>query len=254
MIIFGVLLMMNSRILLMVVCIGLTSSGCHLVQPLFNKPVSTPPVKASPGAAIPPTAAKGSGNTQTTPVTTRSAGGTPIKNLPQPPLGSGKHMAETGLRVSDDLLQVQNPPEFLQVKYAILLDVIAEKLTNLPLLELMDKWWGTRYCFGGSTENCIDCSAFTQLVSREVYRLSLPRTAQEQYNTIELIEKDELKEGDLVFFHTRGRRSAITHVGVYLTNNKFVHASTSNGVSISDLDESYWKPRYRAGGRMVIPQ
>ena len=75
-----------------------------------------------------------------------------------------------------------------------------------------------------------------------------------QYNTIELIEKDELKEGDLVFFHTRGRRSAITHVGVYLTNNKFVHASTSNGVSISDLDETFWKPRFRAGGRLVIPQ
>jgi lipoprotein Spr len=158
------------------------------------------------------------------------------------------------LRVSDDLLQVQSPPDFLQVKYGILLDVIAEKLTNLPLLELIDKWWGTRYCFGGSTENCIDCSAFTQLVSREVYRLSLPRTAQEQYNTSELIDKDELKEGDLVFFHTRGRRSAITHVGVYLSNNKFVHASTSNGVSVSDLDESYWKPRFRAGGRMVMPQ
>jgi len=248
--------MMNNRILLLVICIGLTGSGCHLVQPLFSKPVSSPPVKPAPStpAAIAPAGAKGSGNTKTSPVTTRSAGRAPSKGLPQPQVGSGKHMAETGLRASEDLKQVQNPPELLQVKYAILLDVIAEKLTNLPLLEVIDKWWGTRYCFGGSTENCIDCSAFTQLVSREVYRLSLPRTAQEQYNTIELIEKDELKEGDLVFFHTRGRRSAITHVGVYLTNNKFVHASTSNGVSISDLDESYWKPKFRAGGRMVIPQ
>jgi hypothetical protein len=254
MIIFGVLLMRNSRILLMVICIGLTGSGCHLVQPLFSKPVSTPPVKPFPSAAIPPAGAKESGNAKPTPVTTRSAGGTPQKNLSHPPPGSGKHMAETGLRASENLLQVQNPPELLQVKYAILLDVIAEKLTNFPLLEVIDTWWGTRYCFGGSTENCIDCSAFTQLVWREVYRLSLPRTSQEQYNTIELIEKDELKEGDLVFFHTLGKRSAITHVGVYLTNNKFVHASTSNGVSISDLDETFWKPRFRAGGRLVIPQ
>jgi len=184
--------MMNNRILLLVICIGLTGSGCHLVQPLFSKPGSTPAVKPAPStaAAIAPAGAKGSGNTKTSPVTTRSAGGAPSKGLPQPPLGSGKHMAETGLRASEDLLQVQNPPELLQVKYAILLDVIAEKLTNLPLLEVIDKWWGTRYCFGGSTENCIDCSAFTQLVSREVYRLSLPRTAQEQNNTIELIEKD----------------------------------------------------------------
>ncbi|MFN9802446.1 MAG: C40 family peptidase, partial [Bacteroidota bacterium] len=77
-----------------------------------------------------------------------------------------------------------------------------------------------------------------------------PRTSREQYEVSELIDREELKEGDLVFFHTRGRRNAITHVGVYLQNNTFVHASTSNGVSISDLDETYWKPRFRGGGRL----
>lgn len=246
--------MQHSRFLLVLAWITCTGTGCHLVQPLFSKPVKTPAVAAPAASVTKPIPAKSPGSVKPAPVAAKTASNTPKKNITLPALGSGTHMAETGLRPSDELNQVQEPPEFLQVKYGILLDVVAEKLTNMSLLALMDKWWGTRYCLGGSTENCIDCSAFTQLVSREVFNLSLPRTAQEQYNTIELIEKDELKEGDLVFFHTRGRKSAITHVGVYLTNNKFVHASTSNGVSISDLDESYWKPRFRAGGRMVIPQ
>jgi cell wall-associated NlpC family hydrolase len=254
MFIFGLPFMQHSRILLVFGLIAITGTGCHLVQPLFSKSGNPPPAAPSANPAPKPAPTKTNSSATVVPVTTKSAANTTKQNVPLPPIGSGKHMAENGLRTSDELNQVQDPPELLQVKYAILLDVVAEKLTNRPLLEVMDKWWGTRYCFGGSTENCIDCSAFTQLVSREVFHLSLPRTAQEQYNTIELIEKDELKEGDLVFFHTRGRKSAITHVGVYLTNNKFVHASTSNGVSISDLDESYWKPRFRAGGRMVIPQ
>ena len=113
--------MMNSRILLLVLCIGLTGSGCHLVQPLFSKPGSSPPVKPAPStpAAIAPAGAKGSGNTKTSPVTTRSAGGVTSKGLPQPRLGSGKHMAENGVRASEDLLQVQNPPELLHAKYAV---------------------------------------------------------------------------------------------------------------------------------------
>ncbi|MBX9735127.1 MAG: C40 family peptidase, partial [Chitinophagaceae bacterium] len=112
----------------------------------------------------------------------------------------------------------------LQLKYAVIMDVPVEDLTNIPLLELIDKWWGTKYCMGGSTENCIDCSAFTQVILREIYAQSLPRTSQEQYNMAKRVEYEDLQEGDLVFFSAGGK--AITHVGVYLQNNKFVHAST----------------------------
>lgn len=136
----------------------------------------------------------------------------------------------------------------LQLKYAILMDATVEKLTNIPLLETIDKWWGTKYCMGGSTENCIDCSAFTQLVLQNVYQQSLPRTSQEQYNACVKVELEDMKEGDLVFFNTTG--SDISHVGVYLLNNKFVHASTSGGVMISDLNESYWQHRFKGAGRM----
>ncbi len=149
-----------------------------------------------------------------------------------------------------------NPPSkaelekanWLQIKYAIVIDMPAEDLTNIPLLELMDKWWGTRYCIGGSTMNCIDCSAFTQVIMKEVYDTQLPRTAQEQFNMMQPIAIDELQEGDLVFFNTGGR--GISHVGIYIQNNKFLHASTSQGVTITDLSDRYWNPKFRGGGRM----
>ncbi len=137
----------------------------------------------------------------------------------------------------------------LQLKYAVLTDALVEKLTNIPLLEVIDRWWGTKYCMGGSTDNCLDCSAFTQIIMRDVYQVSLPRTSQEQYMMAEKIELEDLREGDLVFFNTGGK--TISHVGVYLLNNKFVHAATSGGVMISDLNEKYWQPKYRGAGRVI---
>ncbi|MGL6069060.1 MAG: C40 family peptidase [Sediminibacterium sp.] len=136
----------------------------------------------------------------------------------------------------------------LQLKYAVIMDVPVEDLTNIPLFELIDKWWGTKYCMGGSTENCIDCSAFTQVILREIYAQTLPRTSQEQYNIAKRVEYEDLQEGDLVFFSAGGK--SITHGGVYLQNNKFVHASTSGGVTITDLSDKYWNPKFRGGGRV----
>lgn len=136
---------------------------------------------------------------------------------------------------------------WLQLKYAVMMDATVEQLTNIPLLETIEKWWGTKYCMGGSTDNCIDCSAFTQVIMRDVYKQNLPRTAKEQYDASDKVELEDLKEGDLVFFHTSGR--SISHVGIYLLNNKFVHAATSGGVMISDLNDKYWQPRYRGAGR-----
>lgn len=140
--------------------------------------------------------------------------------------------------------------DYLQLKYAVILDATVERLNNLHLLQVIDKWWGTKYCLGGSTEQCIDCSAFTQTIAKEVYETVLPRTSREQYEVVEKIETDDLKEGDLVFFHSGGRKKRVSHVGFYIMNNKFVHASTSNGVMISDLDESYWKHKYKGAGRL----
>lgn len=137
----------------------------------------------------------------------------------------------------------------IQIKYAILLDTYIENITNLNLFNDIEEWWGTNYCLGGTTKNCIDCSAFTGTIVRDVYKINLPRTASEQHDATSRVKKDDLKEGDLVFFRTK--KGYINHVGVYLANNKFVHASTSNGVMISDLDESYWRTKFVGGGRVI---
>lgn len=141
-------------------------------------------------------------------------------------------------------------PAMLQIKYAGLVGVGPEQLTNTQLLQIIDRWWGTRYCYGGQTDDCIDCSGFTQVILDEVYNLHIPRVAQDQYDSTERVKDNKLTEGDLVFFHTTGRGRSITHVGVYITNNKFTHASTSDGVTIADLNDPYWKQRYRGAGRV----
>lgn len=84
---------------------------------------------------------------------------------------------------------------------------------------------------------------------KDVYNIALPRTAQEQYLISEKISFTDLKEGDLVFFKTQGR--AVSHVGVYLANNKFIHASTSMGVTITDLNDKYWSARWVGAGRVT---
>lgn len=111
------------------------------------------------------------------------------------------------------------------------------------------KYLDTPYKYGGNTDNGIDCSGFTKNVFQESAMLDLPRTAREQYYVGEKIDKDNLQFGDLVFFNTR-RRSNPGHVGIYLGDNQFVHASRTLGVTISSLDETYFKNRY-VGARRV---
>ena len=134
-------------------------------------------------------------------------------------------------------------------RYAILLDVEIEKLTNKKLLEYIHQWWAVPYRIGGSTMSGIDCSNFVKGLTNYAFGLDLPRTSREQAAYCREINKEELQEGDLVFFNT-GR--GISHVGMYMANNKFVHASTSMGVVISSLDEPYWNRRYVKSGRMEI--
>ncbi len=139
---------------------------------------------------------------------------------------------------------------WLQLKYSIKMDVAVEEITNISLLQKIDDWWGTPYCLGGSSKNCVDCSFFTLDVMKQIYNVDLKRTAAQQYEQSSKIEWTDLKEGDLIFFKTEGRRN-ISHVGIYLTNNKFAHASTSQGVTISDLADPYWQRRLYSLGRVA---
>lgn len=135
-------------------------------------------------------------------------------------------------------------------KYAILLDVAIEEITDMKLIGFIDSWYGTRYRYGGNDRTGIDCSAFSKEFISAILNTTVPRTSSEQYKQTERVRKPDLHEGDLVFFYTRGRRNGVSHVGVYLCNNKFVHASTSSGVVISDLDDDYYARNYAGAGRV----
>ena len=137
----------------------------------------------------------------------------------------------------------------IQFKYAQLMDVDIEDIANLTMFNFIEDWWNISYCYGGSTKNGIDCSALTGLLFCSVYGIVLPRTAKEQYKRSQKISREAIKEGDLVFFNTRG---GVSHVGVYLSNNYFVHSSVSNGVTISSLDDDYYNKKYIGAGRIQV--
>jgi lipoprotein Spr len=114
---------------------------------------------------------------------------------------------------------------------------------NTELKIFIKSWLGVPYKYGGLSKKGIDCSGFTSIVYNKVYDYKLPRIALDQYKSGRKIRFGQLSEGDLVFF--RGVIGAgIDHVGIFLEDGKFVHASTSIGVTISDLSEEYYKSRF----------
>lgn len=116
------------------------------------------------------------------------------------------------------------------------------------LLEQYVAWKGTRYHMGGNSHRGVDCSALMQRLFSDSIQLSLPRTASEQMHRGKAISRGELKPGDLVFFQTgRDRR----HVGVFIGDGEFIHASTSQGVTISSLNNEYWQAHYHAARRVT---
>jgi lipoprotein Spr len=138
----------------------------------------------------------------------------------------------------------------IKTKYAAMLRVVPETILNLSLYKFIDEWYGVRYRLGGNSKSGIDCSAFVQRAYEQVFGLNLLRTALDQFGMSNLIwRKEQCKEGDLVFFNIKGSR--ISHVGIYLMNNFFVHASSSNGIMISSLDDKYWSKYYACAGRVL---
>ncbi len=137
----------------------------------------------------------------------------------------------------------------LQEKFAAKVGLPDKKIQNLSLYTFINQWYGVPYQLGGTDMDGIDCSGFAQKLYAEVYGIDLVRTAFEQFSQCKRVSNaDKLHEGDLVFF---GSRKHITHVGIYLGNRHFVHASTSEGVMISSLDEPYWQAKYTGGGKIV---
>jgi lipoprotein Spr len=116
--------------------------------------------------------------------------------------------------------------------------------------KFINEWLGVRYRLGGSTKKGIDCSQFTKRLYRDVYNLSLQDVAYKQWIQTKRIKKDSLQVGDIVFFRSKQSPSG-WHCGIYIGNNRFVHAANkSEGVKISTLDEPRYLRSYKGAGRL----
>lgn len=112
-------------------------------------------------------------------------------------------------------------------------------------------WIGTPYQYGGTSRNGIDCSAFTKKIYQNVYHKNIARNSNDQMKiSSRRIRKRKLKEGDLVFFGSSQNKKRCSHVGIYLKDKKFIHASSSKGVTVSSLHQKYWKKYWISGGRV----
>ncbi len=126
---------------------------------------------------------------------------------------------------------------------------LADELPN-NLEQEIKKFFGLRYQFGGEGLSGIDCSALVQQVYSDAFGVNLPRSSSEQsrVRSLENAPRDDLKTGDLVFFGPN--RKTVNHVGMYLSGGHFLNATRSEGVTISRLDNSYWKSRFMFSKRM----
>lgn len=137
------------------------------------------------------------------------------------------------------------------VKAAVRLDMDIDAKDNHRLYIEVADWIGTPYRHGGTTRKGTDCSGFTSAVYKKVYRHKLKRSSEEQRTkNCRKVAKRNLKEGDLVFFHNGRKKRKATHVGIYLKDGRFVHASTSRGVIVSRLEEDYYRRCWMQGGRV----
>lgn len=133
-------------------------------------------------------------------------------------------------------------------KYAQILNVDESKIDNVKLYSFIDEWYGVPYKYGGKNKSGIDCSNFTSTLYNSVYSKPLAGSSASIFEQCKIISKSNLEEGDLVFFKIDGDK--ISHIGIYLQNNKFVHATTKKGVMVDDLDEVYYKKYFYKAGRL----
>jgi len=118
------------------------------------------------------------------------------------------------------------------------------------LREFVQGWYGTPYKWGGDSKRGVDCSGFVQAIYQQAFDWLLPRVTERQVRAGTRIEPNQLRAGDLVFFQPENRYN---HVGIYLKNNTFVHASSNEGVTKSSLEDRYWNRYFWMSRRLLKP-
>lgn len=125
--------------------------------------------------------------------------------------------------------------------------------TDAEIQEEAKKYLGVRYRRAGASRKGFDCSGFVKIVYRDVFGVDLPHQSSQQSRSadFESASLDSLQTGDLVFFSTDRKTRAINHVGIYLSEGRFIHAARSQGVVISKMDDPYWRPKIVAAKRLI---
>jgi lipoprotein Spr len=134
------------------------------------------------------------------------------------------------------------------------LEKMTDNIVQGPELRAaVEQWLGTPYRLGGTTRNAVDCSGFTMKIYAQVFNKQIPRTSEGQYETYgrSAVKAPSRQEGDLVYFNTLHNGKPVSHVGLWLDDKRFVHASSSRGVVISNIDEAYYRSRYVGANRPV---
>jgi cell wall-associated NlpC family hydrolase len=129
---------------------------------------------------------------------------------------------------------------------------VAEKIVKKPeLLASVNQWLGTPYRLGGTSKNAVDCSGFTMNIYSQAFNMNIPRTTDGQYIKYGRSAVDERarREGDLVYFNTLHNGKPVSHVGIWLDEKRFVHASSSKGVIIANINDTYYRTRYVGANR-----
>ncbi len=119
---------------------------------------------------------------------------------------------------------------------------------NLELFRGVYYWYGTPHQDNGKDESGIDCSTLASKLVQRAYSQKISGPSESIATQVKTISQTELKEGDLLFFNIYGKK--ISHVGVYLKDRKFAHASVTKGVTVNSLDEEYYKTRFVSAGRL----
>lgn len=131
------------------------------------------------------------------------------------------------------------------------LGVHVGKKDDLRLYSESASWLGVPYRYGGKSRKGTDCSGFVGQIYQQVYKVDLQRTVAGIWDKdCRKVTKGDLKPGDLVFFNTSKKKKGINHVGLFLKDHHFIHASTSKGVIVSDLREDYYRKHWVKGGRV----
>ncbi|EIJ80480.1 NLP/P60 protein [Bacillus methanolicus PB1] len=129
----------------------------------------------------------------------------------------------------------------LSIPFLFMVKTAANAEEKENIVDYAKKFIGAPYKWGGTTPKGFDCSGFIIYVFKE-YNVQLPRKSADQFNQGESVDRNSLVPGDLVFFNTNNK--GVSHVGMYIGDNEFIHASSSKGVTISNLGMSYYKTRY----------